>query len=282
MPPQNPEQGLIAPCFEVLLLEFFASTDSFVFFFCGLGLVVTWYSLDDKPSHFKHLMVFAWLLVVESMAVEQGKVSVQTVWVGSIAIFSTVVIFCKQVNPDLLVMYIGGLYAMMFACMVSSLWLPYIHAHTFCTMWTSHGWQNKQQSCQDTITNSVAYCVQNIHTYVQVRMKEDPKFIEKWIQATLVCALGVVVGFFLVMYQIYVKIQDDKIIDDKNSTIDDKNSTIDDKNSTIQDGIKIVEDKSAEIAQLLSAVTNLTTMCDRLQAQAPPAQAPVAQAPPAP
>jgi hypothetical protein len=272
MPPEKPRQDLIAPCFEVLLLEFFASTDCNVFFFCGLGLVMTCYTLDDKPSHFKHLMVFAWLLLVESMAIVQGNASVQTVCVGSTAICCTVVIFCKQVNPDLLVMYTGGLYAMMFACMVSSLWLPNIHDHTFCTMWTTNGWQN-------TVTNSVAYCVQNIHTYVQVRMK-DPKFIEKWIQATLVCGLSAVVvfvlGFFLVMYQIYVKIQDDKIIDDKNSTIDDKNSTIDDKNSTIDDGKKIVEDKSAEIAQLLSAVTSLTTLCDRLQAQAPPAQAPPA------
>jgi len=272
MPPQNPEQVVIAPCLEVLLLEFFASTDSFVFFCCGLGLIVACYTLDDKPSHFKNLMIFAWLLLVESMAIVQGKVSIQTVLVGSTAIFCTAAIFCKQFNPDLLVMYTGGLNAMMLACMVSSQWLSKIHNHTFCTMWTTNGWQNKLQLFQDTITNSVAYCVQNIHTYVQVHMK-DPKFIEKWIQATLVCALGVVVvfvlGFFLLMYKIYVKIQDDKIIHDKNSTIDEKNSTI-------QDVKKIVEDKSAEIAQLLSAVTSLTTLCDRLQAQAPPAQAPPA------
>jgi len=289
MPPQNDEQVVFAPCLEVLVLEFFASTDSLVFFFCGLGLLVACYNRQDTPSHFVHFMIFAWLLMVESMAVVQGMVSVRTILVISTVVYFTVVVCCKRVNPNPLVVYTGGLNAMMFACMVSSQCLPKIYNHTFSTMWTTISLQNKLQFYQDTMNTAVADEVQNIYMYLLLHMK-DQELVKKWILATLVCAFGFVFVFvqcfFLALYDLYLK---DKIIDAKNSIIDKRNSTIDvqysnilknwstiDKNneiiqqnkSIIQDGKKMVEHKSAEIAQLLSTLANLS---HRLPAQAPAA-----------
>jgi len=267
MPLSNAE-----PNVEDQLLIFFTSNNSSVFFWGGLGLLGAWHNYNGKPSLLKHLMIFAWLLCVESMAIVQGKVPVQTIWIVSILVYFVLIVLCKQVNPDLLDMYVGGPNAMMFACLFSTLWLPYIQNHTFSSAMTI-GWYDAVAYCVNAIGwhDAVVYCVHEIHTYLQFHMK-DQVLMKKWIQTTIVLALVVVVVFmvggFLVLYQNYLKIQDDKTIDEKNSIINEKNSTIDEKNSIIEDGKKNVEEKSAEIAQLLSTMKNLS---ETLQAQAPAA-----------
>ena len=253
------------PCVEDQMMDFFTSNDSRVFFLGGLVLLGAWHNYSGKPSLLKHLMIFAWLLCVESMAIVQGKVPVQTIFMVSILVYFVLVVLCKQVDPDLQNMYIGGPNAMMFACFIASLWLPYIQNHTFSSV-MSTGWHDAVGYCVNAIGwhDALAYCVNGIHTYLQLHM-QDQVLIKKWIQTTIVLALVAVVVFmvggFMVLYQNYLKILDDK-------TIDEKNSTIDEKNSIIQDGKKIVEEKSAEIAQLLTTMQNLS---DRLPAQAPAA-----------
>ena len=261
MPDPNPE-----PCVEEQMMDFFKSNDTRMFFLGGLGLLGVWHNHSGKPSLLKHLFIFAWLLCVESMAMVQGNVPFQTILVVSILVYNVVNFLCRLVNPDLLDMYTGGLNTMMIASVFSALWLPYIKNHTFSSVITV-GWHD-----------ALAYCVNEIHTYLQLHMR-DQVLIKKWIQTTIVLALVAVVVFmvggFMVLYQYYLKILDDNTIDEKNSIIDEKNSiidkkksTIDEKNLIIQDGKKIVEEKSAEIAQLLTTMQKLS---DRLPAQAPAA-----------